>query len=372
MNKLGNRELIGKDMNIIGIIGINGKSTIAHMIHHCYLALGIDSAVGITEEILQKIDDKSYEKKVKDAIIEICQSDIKEKKAGYIDFDTLIFTNSDENAEINDNWTMKRPFIALPLNKTAVINIDDEQGVDFCNMAIAQVITYGFNELADVKACNIKLSIDKTRFDLYHKGSFTCRIEIPYFGFYNLYNILATIAYFVSEGYEPVRIAQLLPNLPRMEGKFDTFLTDSQIRIIIDYARNPAAIKALLSSLKTVCSGNIVTITGANEKTSTSMRMLMGEVALSHSKQVVITSDNPGGEEPQNIIYDMIKGSVRQNYRLCIDREKAIEIALKLAKPQDVVVILGKGHEKKQIIKEKEHAFCDKKIAEYLIEKLEV
>lgn len=372
MNTLENRELIGKEMNIIGIIGQNGKSTIAHMIHHCYLALGIENFTGTTEQISQKISTKSYEKKVKDAIIEIRQSDIKEKKACYIDFDTLILTNSDERIEINDSWTMKRPFIALSIDKMAIINIDDEQGLDFCNMTVANIITYGLTELADIRACNIKSTINKTRFDLHYKGSFICRIEIPFFGIYNLSNILATIAYFVSEGYDPARIAKLLPHLPQLTGRFDTFLTDSQIRIIIDYARNPAAIKAILTSLKTVCEGNIITIIGAKGKTSNHKRMRIGDAALAHSKQVIMTTDDPGKEDSQHIIYDMIKGSARQNYRLCIDREKAIEIALKMAKPQDIVLILGKGHEKKQLIKGKEYPFCDQKTAEYLIEKFEI
>jgi len=372
MNKQEYRELFGKEMNIVSVIGQNGKSTIAHMIHHCYLALEIESAYQTTEEILQKIPNKSYEKKVKDVIMEIPLLDIKEKKACYIDFDSLIFTNSGKNAEINDNWTMKRPFIALPINKTAIVNIDDEQGVDFCNMTVANTITYGFSELADIRGCNIKLSVNKTRFDLYYKGGFICRIEVPYFGYYNLHNMLATISYFVSQGYEPARIAQLLPELPSLAGRFDTFSTDSQIRIVIDYAKNPDAIAAILTSLKTVCEGNIITIIGAAGKTSRKTRELIGEIALSHSKQVIMTSDNPGNEEPQGIIYDMTKGSTRQNYRLCIDREKAIELALKMAKPKDVVVILGKGHEKKQLINEKEYPFCDKKTAEYLIEKFEI
>jgi len=368
----GNRELLGKDINIIGIIGQNGKSTIAHMIHHCYLALEIHNEMGTSTEIFKKISHKSYEKKVKDVIIEVCERDIKEKKVGYIDFDTLIFTNSGKKIEINETWTMKRPFIALPINKTAVINIDDANGVDFCNMTIADTITYGLSELADIRACNIEISEDKTRFDLHYKGNFIYQAEIPYFGFYNLYNILATIAHFVSEGYDPMRIAQLLPDLPQLEGRYDTFVTNTHIQVVIDYARNSEAVYAILTSLKEICDGNIITVIGADANSTLHERQLLGKTVLAHSKQVIITSDNPRNEEPQEIIYDMIKGTVRQNYRLCIDREKAIEIALKLAKPQDIVVILGKGHAKTQIIKNKAYPFCDKKTAEYLTEKFEI
>ncbi|MCL1990872.1 MAG: Mur ligase family protein [Defluviitaleaceae bacterium] len=372
MNVTKNRTLVGNAFNITGIIGKSGKSTIAHMIHHCYLGLGIESETGTVTEILKKINDKSYEKKAKDVIMEVYQCDIKEKKVSYIDLDTLIFTNSGKDAEINESWTMKRPFIALPIDKIAIINIDDDQGLDFCNMTVAKTVTYGFNESADIQACYIKLAIDKTQFDLHYKGNFVCHIEIPYFGFYNVYNILATIAYFVSKGYEPVNISQLLSKLPQLTGRFDTFSTESQIRVIVDYARTPEATKSILTSLMAVCGGHVITVVGADGNTPRKTRELLGKNVLSYSKQAIITSDNPRTEEPQSIVYDMIKGSARQNYRLCIDREKAIEIALKMAKPKDVVVILGKGHETKQIVKDKVSFFCDKTTAKYFIRKLDI
>jgi len=366
------RKLLGKSINMTGIIGQNGKSTIAHMIHHCYHALEIESEISRSAEILKKINQKSYEKKVKDVIIEVCQRDIREKRVGYLDFDTLILTNTGENNDTDDIWTMKRPFIALPINKTAVINIDDEKGVDFCNMTIASTVTYGMSELANIRATDIQLTPTKTHFDLHYQGTFIFRAETPYFGLYNLYNTLATIAHFTSEGYDAIRIAKLLPELPPLEGRYDTFVTDSNIRVVVDCAKNFEAVKAILTSLKEICSGRIITVIGADGGTTRHQRQLIGGVALSYSDQVVITSDDPQDVEPQEIIYDMIKSTFRQNYRLCIDREKAIEVALKLAKPNDIVVILGKGHIKTQIIKDKTLPFCDNKTVAYLTEKFEI
>ena len=372
MNPKKNKELIGQDQNIIGIIGKNGKSTTAHLIQNCLKELEINSTISKTAEFSQQMQNKSYEKNVKDVIIEVCKDDIKKNKANCIDFDALIYTNSGKEVDLNETWEMKRPFIALQINKTAIINTDDEQGSELCKMIIAETITYGINQPADIVARNIKLFIDKTRFDLYIKESFACRIEIPFFGLYNVYNILATIAYFLIQGYDPARIAQLLPKIPPLEGRFDTFSTSSSIKIVIDYARTPEAIEALLISLATICEGKIISVIGANGNTSEKTRESIGKNVLAHSNQVIITSDNPRNEEPQSIIYDLIKGTPRQNYRLCIDREKAIELALKLAKPQDVVVLLGKGHEKKQIIKDYTHVFCDKATAKYLVQKFEI
>jgi len=371
MNVIEDRKILGKELNIVGIVGKNGKSTIGQIIHHCYTALEIHSKLE-TVENLNEILAESYEKKVKDVIIEVCLCAIKGKKASYIDFDSLIFTNSGKNIDADERWTMRRPFIALPLNKTAIINIDDEHGTDFCDVTVAKTITYALNKSADINARNIKLSIDKTRFDLYYKGNFMCKTEMPYFGIYNIYNALAAIAHLISIGYDPAKVAPLLSNLPQIEGRFDTFTTSTGIKVVVDHARTSAAVDAVLKSLAAVYQGNIITVIGADGNTNTAERTAVGKSALAHSKQVIFTTDNPRLEEPQGIIYDIIKGNIKQNYRICIDREKAIEIALKMADPKDVVILLGKGHKKTQTIGEKTSAFCDKTTAVYLAQKFEI
>jgi len=269
-------------------------------------------------------------------------------------------------------WTKMRPFIALSADKTAIINLDDENGPYYCSVTIAKTLTYGLEKSADFNARNIKQNIDSTEFDLYYKGNFSCRTTIPFFGIYNVYNTLATIAYFVSEGYSPKRIAMLLKDLPPIEGRFDTFKTDSGIYVVVDYAHTPDAIKNVLKSLTAVAKGDVISVLGAGGDRDRGKRAPMGKNALAYSKHVIFTSDNPRGEEPHNIIYDMLKGSVKQNYTLCIDREIAIEKALRMAKPNDIVILLGKGHEKKQTIKGKTMPFCDKTVAQYLIQKNEL
>ena len=370
MSSTENKKLLGNQLNIVGIIGSNGKSTISQMIHHCHLAIKIDNNLEENTEILNEMPTHSYEKKNKNVIMEVALNSIKQKKASYIDFDNLIFTNSSKNIKTDDLWTMMRPFIALPIEKTTIINIDDDYGANFCDVTIAQIITYGLKKSSDINARNIKLTLDTTEFDLYHQGKFICSTTIPYFGNYNVYNALATIAYFVSMDYDPEKIAQLLQDLPKIEGRFDTFTTNTNIKVLVDYARTPEAVNAILKSLATVCQGNIITVIGADGNTTTNHRIAIGKSALASSKQVLFTSDNPRDEEPQGIIYDMIKSNVKQNYRICIDREKAIEIALKMAKSKDIVIILGKGHEKIQIIGEKVNVFCDKTTAKYLAHRL--
>ena len=372
MTVTADRKILGKELNMIGVVGKNGKSIIGQIIHHCYLALGVDNKLGTAEEFLNKILPESYEKKIKTVIIEVSSCAIKEKKVSYIDFDSLIFTNSSKNAELDEKWTMRRPFIALPLDKTAIINIDDEHGADFCDVTVARILTYGLYNSAGLNALNIKLSIDKTEFDLYYTEKFVCKVEMPYFGLYNVYNALAAIAHFVSEGYNPVKIAQLFPKLPKIEGCFDTFSTDTGVEIVIDYARTSEAIGAVLKSLASVRGGNVITVVGVHGATTAIERAAIGKNAMVNSKQVIFTTNNPQTEEPQSVIYDIIKGNIRQNYRICLNREKAIEVALKMAKPKDVVVLLGKGYKDSKIIGEKMNVFCDKTTALYLAQKLEI
>ena len=368
MHQIINRKIHGKEQNIVGIVGKNGKSTIAQILHHCYTELGISNKMESAAEFF----DESYENPEKDVIIEVSLCAIKEKLVSYIDFDSLIFTNTGKDASLDELWTIKRPFIALSLEKTAIVNIDDELGAEVCDLTIASTITYAINKPADINARNIKLAIDKTEFDLYYKGSFVCRVETPYFGIYNIYNTLTVVAQLISMDCNPEKIALLLVDLPQIEGRFDSFVTKSEIRVIVDYARTSEAIGAVLKSLATVCPGNIITVTGADANTNAAERTAIGKNALMYSKQVIFTTDNARKEDAQSIIYDIIKGNVRQNYRICIDREKAIDVALNLAKPKDVVILLGKGHEKIQIIGEATRFFCDKKTALYLVEKYEI
>lgn len=379
-------------LKIVGVTGTNGKTTVTHIIHYIYHLLDISNgligtnayqvpkAEAVTNTtpmslVLNKMLAATYENNIKDVIMEVSSHGIKENRVDHIDFDTFIFTNlSEDHLDYHPNmddymWTKMRPFIALTADKIAIINIDDDHGPYYCDVTIAKTLTYGLQASADFNAHNIKQNIDATEFDLSYKGSFSCKIVIPYFGIYNVYNTLAAIAYFVNEGYNPKRISKLLKDLPPIAGRFDTFKTDSGIYVVVDYAHTPDAIENVLKSLAAVAKGDIISVLGAGGDRDSGKRAPMGKNALAHSKHVIFTSDNPRNEEPHSIIYDMLKGNVKQNYSLCIDREIAIEKALKMAKPNDIVILLGKGHEKRQTIKGKTIAFCDKTVAQYLIQK---
>ena len=384
-----------ESLHMVGVTGTNGKTTVTHLIYYIYQALKIDCGligtnaykVPVAEKVvnttpmslvLNKMLASTYENDVKNVIMEVSSHGIKESRIEHINFDIFIFTNlSPDHLDYHKNmddymWTKMRPFIALSAAKTAIVNIDNEYSSYLCDVTIAKTLTYGLQAAADFSARNIQQDIEFTEFDLYYKGRFLCRITTLYFGIYNVYNTLAAIAYFASVGYNPKDISILLKQAPAIDGRFDTFKTNSGVYVVVDYAHTPDAVANVLKSLSAVAKGDIISVLGAGGDRDRKKRPIMGKNALAYSKHVVFTSDNPRYEEPFSIIYDMLGGNVRQNYTLCIDREIAIEKALKMAKPGDVVIILGKGHEKTQSIKGKTTVFCDKTVAKYIIQKYEL
>jgi len=358
------------DEFILGIVGSCGKSTISTIVSHCYFSLEMQNLALTASEFHEKLPPEDYEKHIKNVIIEVSLDEIIEKKTNKVGFDALIFSNACKNVKNDDCWHLKRPFIALNVEAVAILNNDDGHFQDFSDVTPAKIITYGLHENANVQARNISLTLDGATFDLYEDGEFIERIFSPYFGIYNIYNILAAIAFFVSIGFSSTRIVPLIADLPPIEGKFDKFDSLNNISIIVDYARTSSSINAILASISSVCKGNIITVIGAKGDTSINERKLIGKHVCSHSKTVILTSDNPAGNDVGHIIYDMMQGTVKQNYRICINREKAIEIALKLAQPNDIILILGKGCEKVQVINAKKHYFCDKATANYLVNNL--
>lgn len=372
MINLFKKKLIGTNQNIIGVIGKNGKSTIGQMIEFIFKNLHLSNDFTEVEKFLQKSKTESYENDVKNVIIEVCVDEIKHNKVNLIDFNSLIYTNSAFVLQNDEKWTKIRPFIALSISDLAIINVDDSIGKELINLTNAQTVTYGLSDIANISAKNINLAINGTSFDLYINREFVKTVRIPYFGTYNVLNTLATLAYFHALDYNLEQIFGLLEKLPHLSGKFDYFATETKKHIIIDYARNPESIETLLNSVQSVAGANIFAVVGSDAKQCKSTRSQLGKVILPKCLSVVITNDNPRDVEPQHLIYDIISDTVWQNYRICLDREKAIEIALKMMKENDTLLILGRGHENKQYIKDKINKFNDLLTAKYLVEKFSI
>ena len=154
-----------------------------------------------------------------------------------------------------------------------------------------------------------------------------------------------------------------------LKGRFEYIKTSDDITVVIDYAHNPDAIFQVLTCLNVIADGEVITVLGAGGNRDKEKRKIMGKHATNLSDHVVFTSDNPRNEDPLNIIYDLLSGTSGVNYTVIVDRAKAIEAAIKQAKPHDLVVVLGKGHEKTQNINGKNVPFSDKIVVEEVIRK---
>lgn len=384
-----------KDMNLVGVIGTNGKTTITYLIQHVFECLGIDSGlIGTngswvgqkkrathTTPMSPDLNDLLLEgvrHNLPYVVMEVSSHGIKENRVDQIDFNRLVFTNiTEEHLDYHKTFedylfTKMRPFIQFNdynQNKMAIINCDDENASSFISVTNGKVLTYGCSPLADLCAKDIVYNLERTNFALYVKNKFITNMTIPLFGKYNVYNVLAVMGYFYSLGYELIEIVPFIENVSVIEGRFEYVKSDSGVTVVIDYAHNPDAIFQVLSCLNVIAKGKIMTVLGAGGNRDKTKRKIMGKHATYLSDHVFFTSDNPRNEDPLSIIYDLLSGTSSVNYTVIVDRAKAIEAALKKAKSDDFVVILGKGHEKTQNINGNIVPFNDKIVVEEVIRK---
>ncbi|MDE5978365.1 MAG: UDP-N-acetylmuramoyl-L-alanyl-D-glutamate--2,6-diaminopimelate ligase [Turicibacter sp.] len=384
-----------KKINLIGVIGTNGKTTITYLIQQVFECLGVDSGligtngswVGEKKKAshttpmsldLNELLDEGVKNNLPYLVMEVSSHGIKENRVDQIHFDRLIFTNiTPEHLDYHKTFedylfTKMRPFVQMndyQEDKVAIINGDDEHADYFIGATNGKVLTYGCQSRADFLAKDIEYTLECTAFSLYVKGVFIKRIKTPLFGKYNVYNILSVLAYFYSLGYHLLKIIPFLENASRVEGRFEYLKTDDGVTVVIDYAHNPDAIFQVLTCLNVVAKGQIITVLGAGGNRDKGKRKIMGQHATRLSDHVFFTSDNSRNEDPLNIVYDLLSGTNSVNYTVILDRAKAIEGAIKKAKPHDLVVILGKGHEKTQNINGKIVPFSDKIVVEEVIRK---
>lgn len=388
-------ETPSKDINLVGVIGTNGKTTITYLIQHVFECLGINSGligtngswVGSKKKAthttpmsldLNYLLKDSVKNNLQYLVMEVSSHGIKENRVDQIHFDRLIFTNiTPEHLDYHKTFedylfTKMRPFVQMndyQDHRMAIINCDDEHSDYFIGVTNGRILTYGCRSQADFYAEDIVYAIDHTTFLLYVKGEFVKRVKIPLFGKYNVYNVLSVIGYFYSLGYPVLEIIPFIENVSSVEGRFEYVQTKNGVTIVIDYAHNPDAIFQVLTNLNVISQGEIITVLGAGGNRDKAKRKIMGNHASTLSDYVFFTSDNPRNEDPLSIIYDLLSGTTHRNYTVIVDRKQAIEAAIEKAKPNDLVVILGKGHEKTQNINGKVVPFNDKIVVEEVIRK---
>ena len=366
-----------KDLKIIGITGTNGKTTTSYLIWQTLNKLGKKCAyigtIGFyinekirdlnntTPEILD-VYEMLIECKEKDCeyvVMEVSSHALEQRRVDGILFDYAIFTNLTED-HLDYHKTMgnyalakQKLFEKLKENGKAIINVDDKYHNYFLKKGD---ITYGFNE-SNIQILNYDINF-KSNFDLKINNEIY-DFETNLLGKYKIYNITALISVLVNLNVDINVIRYLVTTLTAPVGRME-FINYNTNQIIIDYAHTPDALENILLSVREFCKGKIYVILGCGGNRDKTKRPIMAKIATDLADYAIFTSDNPRDEDPSKIIEDMINDLENDNYEVDVNREKAINKGIQKLGKNDILLLLGKGHETYQVIKNERIHFDDK------------
>lgn len=373
-----------RELKLVGVTGTNGKTTIATLLYEMFRRLGykagllstvcnyIDGEAVPTEHTtpdpltIQALMARMVEKGCDYAFMEVSSHAVHQKRISDLEFDGGIFTNLtrdhlDYHGTVENYLQAKKAFFDhLPASAFALTNADDKNGLVMLQNTAAKKLTYSLRTLADFKGKILESHFDGT--ELVVNGR---EVMVHFTGRFNMHNLLAVYGATVSLGTNPEEALIVLSTLRSVSGRFETIPSPLGYTAIVDYAHTPDALTNVLNGIHEVLQGEgkIITVVGAGGNRDKGKRPLMAQEAAKLSDQVILTSDNPRFEEPDDIIRDMVAGlsPTDMNRTLCItDRTQAIRTATMLAKKGDVILVAGKGHEDYQEIKGVKHPFDDR------------
>lgn len=381
-------------MQVIGVTGTNGKTTTTHMIKAVLDEAGkktgligtIHNMVGerilpvthtTPESVdLEKLLAQMVEEQVETAVMEVSSHALALSRVEGCRFDVAVFTNItqdhlDFHRDMEDYLAAKMKLFTGA--GVSVINADDPHSPRVVEGSTGKIITYGIEKNADVMARDIRVTPGGVSFmAVGSRGA--VRVNLQLTGLFNVYNSLAAFAVGVEEGLKPADIKRALEKVKGVPGRFELVNKGQQFAVIVDYAHTPDGLQNILSTAREFTRGRLITVFGCGGDRDRTKRPLMGEIGVSMSDMAVITSDNPRTEDPEKIIEDILAGveEVKHaRYTVIQDRRSAIACAIKSARPGDVVVIAGKGHETYQEINGERYHFDDREEAGIILEELD-
>ncbi len=386
-----------RKMEIIGVTGTNGKTTITYLIRSIFendnKKTGIIGSNGnIIDGKLYKTNNTTPESLIiqnnlhkmlkldTDACtMEVSSHSLDMKRVEYIDFDIGIFTNLTEE-HLDYHHTMEEYFksklkLFFMTKKANIINIDDPYGkliIDKISKEKNPVVTYGINNEADIFASNIKYYSTGVSFILNTPtGSIDIDFNIP--GEFSVYNALAAASCGYVYSMDLKKIKKGLEKVRGVKGRFEIVPTKRDFTVIIDFAHTSDSLEKVLTTIDQFAKGRKVVVFGAGGNRDKIKRPIMGETVAKHADLCIVTSDNPRNEEPKKIIQDVIRGveKAKGNYVSFVDRKDAIRYALENARPKDIILLAGKGHETYTIIKDNKIPFDEREIVLNILEEME-
>jgi UDP-N-acetylmuramoyl-L-alanyl-D-glutamate--2,6-diaminopimelate ligase len=380
---------------LIGVTGTNGKTTTTHLIRSMLEAHG--STVGLIGTIEYRINREVFpathttpeslelnqllalmvERGCSAAVMEVSSHSLSMSRVYGLKFQAAVFTNLTQD-HLDFHGTMdayfgakKILFDALAADAFAVTNADDPSGMRMVGDTQAQVLSYGLQGPASVRAKDVAMNVRGIALTVVHDGR-SCSVRSPLSGRFNVENILATYATGVALGIVDETIATGIAGVHAVRGRFEQITSPRGWTAIVDYAHTPDALAHCLQTIRDILpqrgGARILTVFGCGGNRDRGKRPIMGRIASEMSDLTIVTSDNPRKEDPDAIIDEIMRGIVSdRNVRREADRRTAIRAALSEAQPGDVVLIAGKGHEDYQVIGEVKSHFDDREEVERFV-----
>lgn len=380
------------DMTLIGITGTNGKTTCSYLIYQmlnelntpcCYIGtIGfyLDKKIKNLPNTSVDIADfyglliEAYEKGYKHAVVEVSSQGLAMDRFVDVKFDIGVFTNLTQDHldyhENMENYALAKQQLFRQLKKDgkAIINNDDEYK-DYYLLEENNNITFGLNS-GDYKINDFKMNNLNTLVS-YKYAEENYKIITTLIGKYNLYNLITSIAVVHELGIDFDRINKVIPVISAPSGRMDkiNYLDNT---IIIDYAHTPDAIENIINTVKEVLNGKLYVVFGCTGSRDKTKRPIMTNLVLSNASKAIITIDDPHDENPVEIVNDMLENNILTNYKVELNRSNAIRMGMDLLNTNDILLILGKGHEEVIIMGDKRIPFNDKEEVLKYIDELKI
>ncbi|MFZ4400401.1 MAG: UDP-N-acetylmuramoyl-L-alanyl-D-glutamate--2,6-diaminopimelate ligase [Bacteroidales bacterium] len=373
-------------LKLVGITGTNGKTTTVTLLFNLFRGLGYN--VGLLSTISNRINEteitsthttpdaiqlnallsQMLEKGCSHCFIEVSSHSIIQNRIAGLYFTGAVFSNiTHDHLDFHKTFAeyikaKKLFFDNLSEKAFALTNVDDKNGKVMLQSTKASKFTYSLQTMADFK-CRI-IENELTGLFLNIDG---LEISTKLVGRFNAYNILAVYAVAIFLGEDKIEVLKLLSNLDAAEGRFEYIKSKNNITAIVDYAHTPDALINVLKTIETIRTKNeqLITVVGAGGNRDAQKRPVMAKIACEMSDMLILTSDNPRDENPEDILKQMEAGidiTQKRKVLTIINRKEAIKTACVMAKSGDIILVAGKGHEKYQEIKGVKHHFDDKEI----------
>lgn len=368
-----------KDMYIIGVTGTNGKTTTTTLIYNALLKMGKrcgligtnglyypEGFIPLANTTPDALLLQRYFKTLKDmdiqtVVMEVSSHAMVLKRVAHVPYQMAVFTNLsqdhlDFHKDMEDYFNAKKQlFEQLPETSFAIVNSDDEATcAKLLASTKAKTSTYGITNEATYRASHVSLEMEATQFDVDDVHIHSDLLSIA-----NVYNMLAVYSVLKALGYEKEKIGEVISSLEHINGRMEKVYNGEYIALV-DYAHSPDSIRNALNFLSQLKKGRLIALVGCGGDRDKTKRPKMSNVACKYADLAILTSDNPRTEDPDAIIKDMLEGLNYENYCVIVNRREAIETAIKMAQPGDVIAVLGKGHEDYQIIGTTKYHFSDK------------